>query len=338
MTKSPKILILRLSSIGDIVLSTAFIRQIRIHFPKSQIDFVIKKHFTDLVRYNPHINSIHEYDPNSKWTGLNQLKQKIRNQQYDYIFDLHNNYRTKYLTWGLRPKLKAKINKDKLQRAILVYTKINLYKDMLSIPDRYLNVGRKAGIKDDWNGLEIYWKNYCESEINHIFSSNKKENDFLAVAPGAGFFTKRWPLEYFSELIRTVLNKTVYGIFILGSNEEATGFERLKISDRVINLAGKLTLLETAILINRVKVLLTNDSGLMHLATAVRTPVIAIFGSTVKEFGFFPFRGEHIIIENSNLRCRPCSHIGKKTCPKKHFNCMMQIKPEKVWTQLKTRI
>ena len=105
----------------------------------------------------------------------------------------------------------------------------------------------------------------------------------------------------------------------------------MELNEKIVNLSGKLKLLETAALISGASLVLANDSGIMHMATAVNTPVVAIYGSTVRELGFFPFRAESQVIENNKVKCRPCSHIGKKHCPKKHFKCMRDIQPEHVF-------
>lgn len=334
MSLPAKILIIRLSSIGDILLTTPFLRQTRIAFPEATIDFVIKERFIDLVQYNPHLNRIFSVNESEGINGLLQLRKILINNRYDFVFDLHNNLRSRILTFGLLSKI-SRIHKDKLKRALLVYTKINLYQKPIPIPERYLQVGAEAGIKDDFNGLEIFWKNHIEEGLFTVVGRNILFKPFVVMAPGAGFKTKRWPIEYFRELIQLILEKQRLPIILLGSKDEAEQFKLLEISDKVLNFAGKLTLLESAIMISKAKFLVSNDSGLMHMATAVKTPVLAIFGSTVKEFGFFPYRSENQVLEKENLWCRPCSHIGRNHCPLVHFKCMKDIKPKFVFNQLK---
>jgi heptosyltransferase-2 len=333
-TTKTKILILRLSSIGDILLSTAFIRQTRIKFPSAKIDFVIKNEFFDLIRYNPHINYIYQYDSKSGLRGLLRLRKKINNQNYDYIFDIHNNFRTKIITSRIKSAKKWKIKKNKLIRALLVYTKINLYKNIKPIPFKYLDAGKAARIKDDFQGLEIFWKDYIENIVDTILYKKNIRYGYLIIAPGAGFYTKRWPVEYFKKLIEKITDRRKEKIIIVGGKSEINDFNELEISRRVVNLTGKLNLLEAAALINKAKAVVSNDSGLMHIAAAVKTPVLAIFGSSVKELGFFPFRSECIALENNNIKCRPCSHIGRSRCPLGHFKCMKEIDVDVVYNNL----
>lgn len=327
----PKILVIRLSSIGDILLTSPFIRQTRITFPKAQIDFIVKKNFAELVKFNPHIDRIFELDTAKKNSSLALLRQKIKQNKYDYIFDLHNNFRSKRLTAGL---VKHTIHKDKLNRALLVYAGINRYRKITPISMRYLQTGAKAGIKDDGKGLELFWPDRFELTADKVLARINTDAGFFALAPGAAHFTKRWPHERFKEVIQRILNKTQSSVVILGSKEERADFESLVIGQEVLNLAGKLSLLESAAILNRARALISNDSGLMHMATAVQTPLVALFGSTVKELGFFPFRSKHVILENKELDCRPCSHIGRKDCPKKHFKCMLELDTEQVFRAL----
>ncbi len=334
MTSTKRILIIRFSSIGDILLSTPFIRQTRIAFHDAIIDFVTKTQYADLLKFNPHINHLYLFDDQQGLGGLLQLKQTIKSKKYDYILDLHNNLRSRILTFGLGAKV-FRMKKNKLKRALLVYLKINLFPKPIPIAQKYLKVGEKIGVQDDGLGLELFWKDNNVKNVLKNLPANLFNERFIALAPGAGFKTKQWPLEYFRALIQMLSNKTAYEIVLLGSQEEADQFRPLVISENVINLAGTLSLLGTAVVLNKAQFLVSNDSGLMHMATAVRTPVLAIFGSTTKELGFFPYRSKNIVVENDTLWCRPCSHIGRNHCPLFHFKCMKSITPQKVFNALK---
>jgi len=331
--KAPRILILRLSSIGDILLCTPLIRQFRTTYPDAQIDFIIKKEFSDLLRYNPHLNTLYEVDKKDGRRGLKELRQIIKANDYHYILDLHNNFRTNYLHSFLSGTSKKKIKKDYLKRQLLVSFKINIYDEIITIPQRYFQVARELKIQDDQQGLEMHWQAGKIDRADELIAFFKQKSYFV-LACGAGFFSKQWPLEYFQELIQKLLSRHHESIVILGSKLEAERFQSLVVSDRVRNLAGELTLLEAAAVIAEARAVVSNDSGLMHMATAVKTPVLAIFGSTVEELGFFPFRSEHLVLQNVDLNCRPCSHIGKNHCPKKHFKCMRELTPDMAYNNL----
>ncbi|HGY54321.1 MAG TPA: glycosyltransferase family 9 protein [Caldithrix abyssi] len=334
MENRVNILILRLSSIGDVLLATPFIRQTRIAYPHARIDFVVKTEFFPLIRFNPHLNNIYKYDKETGLPGLKELSRKLSDNQYDLVFDLHNNYRTRYIVSKLNKARSYKIHKDKLKRAFLVYTKLNFYNSVISIPQRYLRVGAKEGIKDDDNGLELFWKDSVDVEAKHILRKNNVYHDYIVLAPGAAHYTKRWPIEKFDQLIKELLQSTNKQIILLGNKEERKYASALVTSNRIINLAGQLTLLQAAVIVSRARVIVTNDSGLMHLATAVNTPVVSIFGSTVKELGFFPYKSVARVHEANNLWCRPCSHIGRSRCPLGHFKCMQQINSKDVFNSV----
>ena len=330
MSDSPKILIIRLSSIGDILLSTPFIRQTRRAFPDSQIDFVTKKQFSELLENNPHINNLIEFDSDTGLQGLKKLGSTLIINKYDYVFDLHNNLRSNYLRQKIKSANKYSIKKNKLIQFLYVKFKINRYLEITPIADRYLNIGKPAGIKDDGEGLEIFWNKNTEDYVIEIFEKKRvsPENQIFAIAPGAGFFTKRWPIEFYQTFVENILEKHDCKVVVLGDDNDKKQSEILSIHDNVIDLTGQLSLLQSAVVLSKCRALVSNDSGLMHMATAVKTPVLGIFGSTVKEFGFFPYRSKSIVVENRNLKCRPCSHIGRNKCPQKHFKCMQEIIPE----------
>ena len=325
-----KILILRFSSIGDILLTSPFIRQVRTKYPQAQIDYVIKSKFSELIKYNPHLTNIYEFgEPHAETLKL--LIDKINPDRYSYIFDLHNNLRSNIVRYRIHADKKYHIRKNKIEQKLLIWFKKNLYKKITSIPERYLAVGKAAGIVDDNGGLEIFWPDQTGQKVRKLLQQEglDLEKPIIGLVPGAGFFTKRWPLEYFLELVRRIEGE--YQIVVLGGKNETGLGEVLASSGKIHNFAGNLSLLETAIALSLMKLIITNDSGLMHMATAVKTPVVAIFGSSVKELGFFPYRGKSIVLENAELNCRPCSHIGREDCPRDHFKCMREIVPDNVY-------
>ncbi len=332
MSFDPKnILILRLSSIGDILLTTASVRHIRTNFPNAHMSLIIKKECYDFLRFNPNINTIIAYDAATKIKGLKDLNSKLRNTEYDFIFDLHNNLRTNRMLAGINSNKIFKIRKSKIKRAALVYLKTNFYKKIKTIPERYLEVGLKCGIKDDGLGLELF---LASEEVNNF---GLMPGRFICIGPGAAHFTKMWPITKFEELVYKITSQTGYKVAILGSASEKDLLPGIKEKKEVINLCGKLDLLGSATMISNSAGMVSNDSGLMHMAAAVKKPVVAIFGSTVEELGFFPYRADSTIIENK-LWCRPCSHVGKKKCMLGHFKCMQLTTVDQVFTEVKRKM
>jgi heptosyltransferase-2 len=276
------------------------------------------------------------FNPEKGFSELKKFNSIIKDYNYDYIFDLHNNIRTRYLLKGMSKRSISRIRKGKIKRAILIYTKLNFYDNIVPIPMRYLETGKLAGLEDDGLGLELFFTKQEEGSAKAKWPNHSSRQPYIIIAPGAGFYTKRWPIDYQKVLLVKMLKHFPHQLVLVGSDQEKEDFKFLEIDKKIVNLAGKLKLLETAALISKAALVMANDSGIMHMATAVNTPVVAIFGSTVRELGFFPFRGEDHVVEENSVKCRPCSHIGKKYCPKKHFKCMRDIQPDKVFNIIRS--
>lgn len=333
-----KILIIRFSSLGDIILTSPLIRALRKTFPEAQIDFLVKSEYANIVKFNPNISSVIELKSDDR-SELKWLKQKIRRIRYDLIVDVHNSLRSRFIRCFSKARYKVVVNKRVFRRFLFVKFKINLYRDYLPIAERYLETVEKFGVKKDDYGLEIYLpedtKNYVSTISNQIVST--KRNVIIGLVPTARHFTKRWLYERFAELGVEIVRKYQSTILIFGSKEEHDYCEDItqminarSETNSAVNYAGKLTVLEIAAMFDVCNLIITNDSGLMHLAAARKRKIVAIFGSTVKEFGFFPYGTSSIVVENKNLSCRPCSHIGLAKCPKEHFRCMKEIQVKEV--------
>ena len=347
-----KILIIRQSSIGDIILTTPLVRSVRQAHPNAQIDFLTNQEFTDLVRHNPHISNIISYDKKMGFSGLYALKTALMAEKYDWIIDLHNSLRSRFL------RLFSKIISD--VKEISVYEKpyiarkllINFKKDIYPKPYKkvllkYFDALFDKNIQYDNKGTEVFFGEENSQKINDLleFQTNIKTNtnaNIITICPAASAFTKQWLPEYFANLIKKLFeyynfdNKNNVKIVLLGGKADISVCENIKkmvdnqANTDLIILAGKCNLLDSAALLARSKVVITNDTGMMHLAEAQNKPVLAIFGSTVEAFGFYPFLEKSEIVEEK-LACRPCSQSGESACPKGHFKCMKDILPEKIY-------
>ncbi len=214
--------------------------------------------------------------------------------------------------------------KPTLEKLLFVYLKINLLKENISIVKRYAEA---AAVEFDEKGLDLF----ILTETKAKLESGRK---YIGFAPGAKHFTKRWLPEYFV-VLGSDLSKQGYQIVLLGGKSDKEICEVIaKQIPNSINLQNDDNLHQTAADMKQCKLVVTNDSGLMHTAAAAGVPLVAIFGSTVKEFGFVPYGVQNLILENNSLFCRPCSHIGKSTCPKKHFKCMKEVTPHFVLNHL----
>ncbi|MGQ9804979.1 MAG: glycosyltransferase family 9 protein [Chlorobiales bacterium] len=312
-----RILVIRLSSIGDILLTTPILRALKTTVQNAEIDFLTKPSFATLLEGNPALMTI--------FTTEN-FKPK---QHYDLIVDLqHSLASRKYHRYGEKVVCYQKENWKKF---LLVNFKMNLYRGYESVVERYAKSLATFGVKLDEKGGEIF---LSEEEIEFGKNYCKAETPVLAVCFGARHFTKRFPPERFAGALNRLLDKKTIEVWLLGGKEDSPIADEIMRTVRskvkVKNFAGRHNLRETAAMLASADAVLTNDTGLMHIAAALQKPMVVLFGSSVKEFGFLPYKAAYQLLEVEGLRCRPCSHIGLEGCPKSHFKCMHDISEERL--------
>jgi len=334
-----KILIIRFSSIGDIVLTNPVVRFLRKQFPDARIDFLTKKEYAELVRWNTDLSNVILLDP-GKSGELEELKKKIRETRYDLIVDLHNSLRSRFLRTFSRARSVRVVSKQVIRRFLLVRFKKNIYNNPRPVTDRYCDTVRRFGDADPTVKFPLPTE-IVETATGRLTAGKITSTDRLVgFAPTAMHFTKRWPMERFVKLGISLATSDRVKIVILGSAADAEFCADIA---QLINsgagahcaehFAGKFSLAESAVVAGICAVFVTNDTGLMHLAAARGARVVALFGSTVKEFGFFPQGEGNVVMESRGLECRPCSHIGKSRCPQGHFRCMDDITVDSVWAE-----
>jgi heptosyltransferase-2 len=335
-----KTLIIRFSSVGDIVLSSVLLRVLQQRFPHVQIDYVVKSEFAELVRYNPHVTNVLEFPRNGTFADLSVMRRRILATHYDLIVDIHDSLRSRYLCFGASNVVR--INKRKLARFLLVTFKWNVYRywgGSPGIAERYLEPVKNFGISNDGNGLDLFVPTEAVEAARAalIASGITPEQPLIGLCPSAKHNTKIWMKEHYAETGGILARRYNATVALFGSRDEEQRCNEIEGIIRaqnpatsVVNLAGRLGLLETAAAMDRCAIIITNDSGLMHLAAARKRKVVAVFGSTVREFGFFPYGTEDKVVENTSLECRPCSNIGLPECPKGHFKCMKEISVDRV--------
>lgn len=329
-----KILLIRLSSLGDVLLTTQAIGEIRKRWPNAQIDYLTKPFCVPMIEYHSDINQIFKLPIASKDERI--FKAKIKANEYDLIVDWQSSLRS--LPYRKLGKQFVRFEKYRIKR--FAYIKFNMPFKIGSVPERYLKSLFPLGVKDSGSGLKLVIPANIQQQIRAKVSTWKKpDSKLFFIAPGSKHFTKKYPTQYLTELIQRL--QSVYPtcqVLLLGSSEDlAAGLEIKKTfsgKSEVWNAIGAFQLLETAALMEICDAGFSNDSLLMHMATALRIPVTAFFGSTTLPLGFGPYRSPHLVIEDNSVSCRPCTHIGKSTCPKKHFYCMLNLTPEKVWPDI----
>ncbi len=325
-----KILIIRFSSIGDIVLTTPVVRCLRKKYPNAELHFLVKEKFKNTLGNNPYLDKIISFEGDLRDTVLELLQ-----EEYDYAIDLQNSFRSLNITAMMRQAFNSKVKVFKVQKINIrkfIYTKlkINGLPDK-SIVERYFAAAKKLGVVNDGQGLDYFIPD--EDKIDPKDLPMSHSAGYLSFVVGGTKFTKKMPLEKWADLCKQI----DYPIIIQGGPEDKQfGDELAKVDPiRIYNSCGKFSLHESADIIRYAKVVVTHDTGLMHIAAAFKRKIISIWGNTTPSFGMFPYYGynnlksniapESVMIESSKVGCRPCSKIGYDKCPKGHFKCMEKI-------------
>jgi ADP-heptose:LPS heptosyltransferase len=310
-----KILILRFSSIGDIVLTTPIVRCIKNQIKGAEVHYSTKKEYHTLISNNPYIDKSHLLNG-----SLKELIKTLKAEQFDCIIDLHKNLRTLKIKKGLGIKSTA-FPKVNWQKWLMVNTHLN-YLPNVHIVDRYFEAVKHLEVINDQKGLDFNIPQTSEVDVNTEF----KTSDYISVAVGAKFATKQVPVEKLAEILEPI-EKT---IVLLGGKEDFKKGEELSsllTHKNVYNTCGAYNLLSSGSIVQQSSLLITADTGLMHIASAFNTPIVSIWGNTVPDFGMYPYKplnpDSFSIHQVEGLKCRPCSKIGFAKCPKKHFKCML---------------
>jgi len=307
-----KILILRFSSIGDIVLTTPVIRCLKEQIPNVEIHFGIKRQYVGVLEANPYIDRIVPLG------SLYEFIKILRFERYDFIIDLHNNLRTRIIKAALGVP-SFTFDKLNLEKYWLVRTKDVSIMPKVHIVDRYMDTVKALGVVNDGKGLDYFIPKGKGYEIGLLPETHK--DGYMALVIGGTHATKRMPNEKLIEVIERINGSVV----LLGGKEDLENAERIMVgvsSTKVLNLVGKISLNESASIVEHSSFVVTHDTGLMHIAAAFKKTVYTFWGNTVPELGMYAYNTAHIDFEVPGLPCRPCSKIGFDKCPQGHFDCM----------------
>jgi heptosyltransferase-2 len=331
-----KLLLIRFSSIGDIVLTTPVVRCLKKQVPHVQIHYLIKPQFKMVMEHNPYIDKFHllQQDWQTMVDGL-------KAEEFDYIIDLHHNLRTLRIKNALGVP-HFSFNKLNIEKFIFVKLKWNVMPS-LHIVDRYLETVKSFGVYNDGEGMDYFIPDEERVQLKDIPASHHL--GFISIVIGASFYTKKLTVNKLQELCK----KIAHPVILLGAKEEAAEGEAIASVDpiKVYNACGKFTLNESADLVRQSKLVIAHDTGLMHIAAALKKQVIAIWGSTTPSFGMVPYYGKAFLQRNPTpyddvqvhkLWCRPCTKIGRNKCPQGHFKCMKQIPIDDIVTKISLRL
>lgn len=311
-----KFLIIRFSSIGDIVLTTPVIRCLKEQIPDAEVHFLIKKAFYPVIRANPHIDKIQILE-----NSLYSLTRELRKERYDYIIDLQRNLRSLYVKSSLR-SMWFSVNKLNFARFLMIRFKVNRLPDK-HIVDRYFETVSLFDLVNDQKGLEYHIPG--EDEIKLSLLPPAFQYGYIVLVPGAQHGTKQMP---FDKIIRICRELSHPLVLLGGKREEELGKEiDSQTGDHVLNACGQYNINQSASLIRQSQLVITHDTGLMHIAAAFKKKILSVWGHTIPEWGMYPYLPDPAsrIFQTPGLSCRPCTRTGKEKCPRGHFRCMNDI-------------
>ena len=332
-----KILIVRFSSIGDIVLTSPVVRCLKKQLEGVELHYLTKDAFRQVIEQNPYIDKLHVLA--HSWE---LMVEELKLEEYDYIIDLHHNVKTMRLKNELKVK-SFSFYKLNIEKYIFTSLKINLL-PRIHIVDRYLKTVSSFGVKNDGAGLDYFISKTEETKKEDIPASHSA--GYIACVIGAAHGTKRWPVEKW----KSFAQKMDHPMILLGGKEDASNGQLIAEADpvKIYNACGKFSINESADLVNKSKLVVTHDTGLMHIAAAYKKPVISLWGNTVPSFGMYPYYGEQYlatrpklpydIMQVNKLWCRPCSKIGYEKCPLGHFKCMQKIEVDELIRLVNARL
>jgi heptosyltransferase-2 len=329
-----KILVIRFSSIGDIVLTTPVLRCLKQQKPDSSIHYLTKQSYGTLLINNPYIDKLHYLQDD-----LDAVIAELKAEKFDVVIDLHNNLRTLRVKKALNVKSYA-FPKLNIQKWLLTNFKIDMMPDK-SIVERYFEPVKELGVHNDGKGLDYFIRDDKKIANDDIPMSHW--GGYIGCVIGGSYNTKKLPVAQWKKFCEMV----PYPVILLGGPEDRDEGSAIAEQDpvKIYNSCGKFNLNESAELVQRARVIISNDTGLMHVAAAFQKPIISLWGNTSPEMGMFPYYGynnlkeriapQSVIIENKGLSCHPCSKIGYDKCPKKHFKCMNDLDMQTVSDQVR---
>jgi ADP-heptose:LPS heptosyltransferase len=321
-----KFLIIRFSSIGDIVLTTPVVRCLRKKKPDAAIHYLTKLSFANIVESNPYINKVHILIDD-----FEKLLTELKNEKFDYIIDLHNNLRSFRIKKALNSIPSFSFDKLNVEKWIFTNFKINIM-PAKHIVDRYMETLQYFHVRNDGLGLDYFIPDQdivkqTDLPISHL-------HGYIAIVIGAAHNTKKLPVDKLKELCL----KISHPVILLGGPEDAVNAREISSVDpvKIYNACGKYSLNESADLVRRSKLVISHDTGLMHIAAAFKKNILSIWGNTVPSFGMVPYFTNYEIFDVKKLWCRPCSKIGYDRCPRGHFKCMKKIQVDEIVKSVNT--
>jgi heptosyltransferase-2 len=331
--KSKRILIVQTAFLGDVILTTPLIRAVKELFPDSFISFLLIPETKRVLENNPHINEVLVYDKRGK-RGAGAflgIVTEVRKRRFDLALVPHRSFRSALLT--SLAGIPIRIGFDTSAGAFLLNRKVHYRSDVHEVERNLSLISQFNSTNRDF-APEMFPSPHDLASVHKMLAeSNVREQDkIVAVAPGSVWPTKRWLPERFAQVCDLLISRAGAKIVLLGSEHDLVVCRQILslMKEKPVVLAGTADVLLSAAAISLCSVVISGDSAPVHMASAMRKPVVAIFGSTVPEFGFSPYRVDDVIVQKK-LDCRPCGIHGKRKCRREHFKCMKEITADEVF-------
>ena len=319
----PKFLILRFSSIGDLVATSPIPRWLKQQVPNAEVHYLVKHQFASLLTASPYVDQVFVFDKEQQ--PLEKVLLDLKAEDYDWVLDLHKNWRTLKVRRALKKKV---LSFDKLSFKKWLFTQFHINKlPQMPIAERYRLGLAPLQLQNDGLGLDHFIPD--EAIVNPAqLDTRLAQQAYIGLVIGAAHATKRLPTKQLKQLCEALPHHL---IVLLGGPDDTIAAQQIEqAGPQVINTCGTLSLNQSASLVQQARVVVAHDTGLMHLAAAFKRPLVVLWGSTHPAFGLFPYlpatAPPALHIAQNDLTCRPCTKIGRANCPKGHFNCMRNLK------------
>jgi lipopolysaccharide heptosyltransferase II len=329
-----RILIIRLSSMGDVILATPIFRQLRWRFPNAVIDLVIKSKFSELLETDPNLDHVITFEHTQGYSALVELRNLLAQQKYDLCIDLHRNLRSVYLRRIVPRRQRLLYARRRFRRWLYVHFRWNLFKSTPHVMDDYAAALKPLQITDDNLGPQLTISGDKHETARNLLRQRGVPAgvSYIVMAPGAGTATKCWTVDGFIECGRHLVAQDNCCLVIIGGMNDVARCREIAegIGETAVTVAGELSWSGTASVVQDADGVICNDSWILHAAAAFNKKTVAVFGPTTAEMGYYPWSDQVEVVERAE-NCRPCSHTGNARCPKSHFRCMADISGAQVY-------
>jgi heptosyltransferase-2 len=322
------VLVIRLGSLGDVLLTTPVLRELGIAFPHAELHYLTRRRYADLLSHHPSVRQLHLLPDGAGVRALLKTGLRLRRLQFDLVVDLHGSFRSRVVRSALGAG--AEIVYEGLRSSERAGTPETPHLvEWPSLAERFLQTLAPFGVQPQAERLEIHLDQEAARKAEALVCG--MDPPLVALAPGSRWAIKRWPAEGFAEVADALSSENHASIILLGDTADAPICDRVasRMAASAHCFCGKLSILETAAVLERCHLLVCNDSGLFHVARAAGTPSIAVFGPTGPQMGYYPWE-PYARALSLQMPCSPCTRRGRRRCPKRHFRCMRNLSPDTV--------